>query len=35
MQTLSRRHMVVIEDYDYIKKMDEIKKSIVIFFSKP
>ena len=35
MQTLTRRHMVVIEDYDYIKTIDETKNSIIIFFSKP
>ena len=32
MQTPTRRHMVVIQDYDHMKTMDETNTSIVIFF---
>ena len=37
MQTLTIRHMIVIEDYDYMTKMDEADVtniSIVNYFSK-
>ena len=35
MQTLKRKHMVVIKDYEHMITIDETNTSIVIFLAKP